>query len=61
MKYQNYRDKEIKESKHLTIFIGKDKYRLEESIDGKLTINKYNEDGDPLIVYPRVSNEIDVV
>ena len=63
MKYTiGFIDKEEKESSKIIIKIGENKYRLSESDDGRLTINKTT-DGiiDTLAVYPRCSNEVDLV
>ena len=58
------REKKIDEKiRHLDITIGISQYRLSESIDGKLTINKSDLSGTgatAISIYPRVSNEIDV-
>lgn len=49
------------EAKKVLIEVGGSKFRITESVDGKLTINKYNYDDQALAVYPRYANEIDVL
>ena len=61
MKYKIERDDEPKELSRITIYIGLERYRLTESNDDKLTINKMSDgDGDNMQVHPRYANEIDV-
>jgi len=45
-----------------TIEINGNRYRLSETIDGRLTVNKISIDGDDdyIRVHPRSGNEIDV-
>ena len=55
-----------KEVRQVKIFIGENSFRLTESIDGKLTINKhsYSEDdteNDNISVMPRYANEIELL
>lgn len=53
-------DGKWKEVKKLKITIDGADYQLTESIDKKLTVNKNHYDGDAIMVFPRVSNEIDI-
>jgi len=49
------------EAKKVIIHIGQERYRLTESVDGRLTINKISEgENDSINVHPRYANEIDV-
>lgn len=49
------------EVKRIVVFIGEDKYRITESIDGKMTINKISDGiSDSINVHPRYANEIDI-
>jgi hypothetical protein len=43
MKFKKERDEEPIEVKIITIYIGEERFRLSESIDGKLNINTGNE------------------
>jgi hypothetical protein len=65
MKYRTARDKEVQEAKIITVRIGNDEYRLSESIDGRLNINKINlgdgpNDSDYMRIHPRTGNEIEI-
>ena len=65
MKFVTGRDKEVQDAKILVITIGTDEYRLSESIDGRLHINKVNlgdgpNDSDYMRVHPRSGNEIEI-
>ena len=61
MKIKTERQGEITENKYLVVYIGDDRYRITESIDGKLCINKTS-DGDSHLVkiHPRSGNEIEL-
>jgi hypothetical protein len=62
MKYTTGRQKEeAVEIKRIIIYIGEDTYRLNESVDGRLTVNKTS-DGmqENISVHPRYANEIDI-
>ena len=49
------------ETNKVIVYIGLDRYRLTESNNGKLTINKMSDgDNDNMQVYPRYANEIDI-
>jgi len=63
MKIQLGRDQQvIQTDKRVKVQIGENKYYLTESIDGKLNINKISEgDTDAIMVFPRVSNEIEIL
>ena len=50
----------ILDGKKVIIKIGDETYRISESIDHKLVINKTNIEGDALCVFPRYANEIEV-
>lgn len=49
--------------RRVEVYIGGVKYTLTESIDNKLCINKAYGDGtnDAICVFPRVSNEIEII
>jgi hypothetical protein len=61
MKIKTKRQGEILETKYLVVYIGEDTYRITESIDGKLCINKTS-DGDSCSVkiHPRSGNVIEL-
>ena len=61
MKIKIERQGEIVENKYLVIYIGEDRYRISESIDGKLCINKTSDgDCDLVQIHPRSGNEIEL-
>jgi len=62
MKIQIKRQEEFIEVTATTIEINGNRYRLSETIDGRLTVNKISIDGndDYIRVHPRSGNEIDV-
>lgn len=61
MKYKTTRGEELSETKMITIIIGEDTYRITESNDGKLNINKTSNSNDDLIrIHPRTGNEIEL-
>ena len=62
MKIQTKRQEEFIDVATATIEINGNRYRLSETIDGRLTINKISIDGndDYIRVHPRSGNEIDV-
>jgi len=61
MKIKIERQGEIVENKYLVIYIGEDRYRISESIDGKLCINKTSDgDSDLVQIHPRSGNEIEL-
>ena len=61
MKFKKGRDEEPIEVKIITIYIGEERFRLSESIDGKLNINKYSDsDSDLIKIHPRTGNEIEL-
>lgn len=62
MKIQTKRQEEFIDVTNATIEINGNRYRLSETIDGRLTINKISLDGndDYIKVHPRSGNEIDV-
>jgi len=52
---------EIVENKYLVVYIGENRYRISESIDGKLCINKTSDgDSDLVQIHPRSGNEIEL-
>ena len=55
------RSKEPIEVKVLEVTIGENRYRISESIDGKLNINKPEMDAGTLAVMPRYANEIEII
>lgn len=49
------------EVQRIVVFIGDNRYRITESVDGKMTINKMSDGiSDNINVHPRCANEIDV-
>jgi hypothetical protein len=61
MRIKIKRQGEIVESKYLIVYIGEDRYRITESIDNKLCINKTSNIGSDLMqVHPRGGNEIEL-
>ena len=53
--------REEEEVEILVVYIGNERYRISESIDKKLCINKSSDsNSDAIRVYPRFSNEIEV-
>jgi hypothetical protein len=62
MKIQLKRDGEILEIKNFAIEVNGNRYRISETIEGRVTINKVSIDGDDdcIKVHPRSGNEIDV-
>jgi len=61
MKIKIERQSEIVENKYLVVYIGDDRYRISESIDGKLCINKTSDgDSDLVKIHPRSGNEIEL-
>jgi len=62
MKIQTKRQEEFIEVTSATIEINGNRYRLSETIDGRLNVNKISIDGtdDYIRVHPRSGNEIDV-
>jgi hypothetical protein len=62
MKIQIKRQEEFIDVTTATIEINGNRYRLSETIDGRLTINKISLDGndDYIKIHPRSGNEIDV-
>lgn len=63
MKIQIKRQEEFIEVTNATIEINGNRYRLSESIDGRLIVNKISIDGndDYIRIYPRSGNEIEVM
>ena len=61
MKYKTTREEELSETKMITIIIGEDRYRITESNDGKLNINKTSNSNDDLMrIHPRTGNKIEI-
>lgn len=62
MKLQTKRQEDFIDVTTATIEINGNRYRLSETIDGRLTVNKISIDGqdDYLKVHPRSGNEIDI-
>ncbi|MDH4127134.1 MAG: hypothetical protein OEV44_00160 [Spirochaetota bacterium] len=49
------------EANKIIVYIGENRYRLTESIDGKLTVNKMSDGlNDNINIHPRYANEIEV-
>jgi len=61
MKFKKERDEKPMEVKIITIYIGEERFRIYESVDGKLNINKYSDgDSDLIKIHPRTGNEIEL-
>lgn len=61
MKIKLNRNDELVDVNLLLIYIGDETYRLSESIDGKLNINKTSDGESDLIrIHPRTGNEIEI-
>ena len=61
MKYKIDRDDNPKEVTKITVYIGLDRYRITESNEGKLNINKMSDsDSDNIQIHPYCSNEIEL-
>lgn len=56
-----YGDVTMKTNK-IIVYIGEERFRISESIDGKLTINKISDGlSDEIKIYPRSVNEVDIL
>ncbi len=62
MQIKTNREGDVFNSTYLTVIIGETTYRISETVDGRLTINKTDKTGtdDYIKVHPRSGNEIDV-
>ena len=61
MKLKKERHEEPIDVKIITIYIGEERFRLSESIDGKLSINKYSDgDSDLIKIHPLTGNKIEL-
>ena len=61
MKFITSREEEPVFAKMITITIGEETYRITETIDGKLNINKTSDSNSDLIrIHPRTGNEIEL-
>lgn len=61
MKIRTIRNVDPEEVNLLVVYIGEDWYRITESIDGKLNINKSSDGDNELIsIHPRMANEIEI-
>ena len=61
MKFRTSREEELVFAKMITISIGEETYRITETVDGKLNINKTSDSDDELMrIYPRTGNEIEL-
>jgi hypothetical protein len=61
MTYKINRDDDPIEAKVIRVQIGLDRYRITETADGKMNINKVSDgDSDTICVYPRAVNEIEI-
>ena len=55
------RSEEIIETDFLMIYIGDERYRISESTDGRLCVNKTSDgDSDSIKLHPRYSNEVEI-
>lgn len=62
MKLITKRGDEPQEVNKIDVLIDNTTYRITESVDGKLSINKTTKDGnESLMVFPRYSNEIELL
>jgi len=62
MKIKLQRDGDYLDINMVRIYIGENRYRLTESKDHKLNINKFSDgDSDLLLIYPRTGSEIELV
>jgi hypothetical protein len=62
MEFTTHREgKQKQETNRVVIYIGIDTYRISESVDGKMCINKTSDLGsDSMSVHPRSGNEIEL-
>jgi len=61
MQIKTQREGNIIANDYLIVYIGDDRYRITESIDGKLCINKTSDgDSDLVQIHPRSGNEIEL-
>ena len=62
MKTQTKRNEEFIDLYSVTIEIGGNRYRLSQSVDGRLIVNKISLDGndDYMRVHPKSGNEIEI-
>lgn len=61
MKVKTKREEELTDCNYLSVKIRDTYYRVSESVDGKLCINKTSHyDDGPIAVYPRYANEIEI-
>lgn len=61
MKIRTVRNEEPKQSDFLMVYIGEHRFRITESIDGKMNINKVSDsDSDLVQVHPRSEKEIEL-
>lgn len=62
MKVKISRESEELTSEYLTVEIGNNRFRLSESVDGRLVLNKISIDGsdDYMRIFPRTGNEIEI-
>lgn len=61
MKFRTSREEEPVLAKMITITIGEETYRITETIDGKMKINKTSDsDSDMIYIHPITGNEIEL-
>lgn len=61
MKFRTSREEEQVLAKMITITIGEETYRITETIDGKMKINKTSDsDSDMIYIHPITGNEIEI-
>lgn len=60
MKVKLKRDEQPKECNFIEVSIGSDRFKISESVDGKLNINKISLDDTEIKIFPRHSNEIEL-
>ena len=61
MKIKTKRNGEVNHTDYLIVYIGQERYRITESIDGKMNVNKGSDGNSDLItVHPRTANEIEL-
>lgn len=55
------RDEELTKVNNIIVYIGDERFRLTESVDGRLNIIKYSDgDSDLIKIHPRMGNEIEL-
>ncbi len=58
--YTEWETKTIEVNRTVEIYIGDVQYTLKETADGKLEINKHCHRDNAIVIFPRVTNVIDI-